>query len=170
MPRPRGGGFVRPVRGPKRKTLWIQSADQGFVAIAGNTNVIHQSFTSSEPETLVRTRGIASIALAGYSADQEQVGAIGFGVVSEQAAVAGAASIPGPFSDADWPGWFVWFPFSFRFESITQAGVLLASVQIPFDSKAMRKVSANERIMVMVETQLDAARVAITFRMLTKLA
>ncbi len=93
------------------------------------------------------------------------------GLVSDQAFAAGAVSIPGPWSDPDWGGWFVWIPWSFRFEFVSGTGIQMpGSVQIPIDSKAMRKVQPNETLVVMLESQSAAVTVAASFRMLVKLA
>jgi len=119
---------------------------------------------------VVRTRGLLSVELTASTADQEAVGAIGFAIVSDQAEAAGAASIPGPWTDQDWDGWFLWQPWAFTFESITQAGVLLFSREWEIDSKAMRKFDSGNTIVVMAESEVAAVRVATPFRMLFKLA
>ena len=160
-------GFVRSV---KRKSNWIESADQSFVAVGGGASVIHQSIVALDGETIVRTRGILLVGPDVFTADTNVIGAIGFAVVSEQAAAAGAASIPGPFSNGAWDGWFHHEFYCYRMEFIDGSGVLSpATVQVPFDSKAMRKTEANDRIVVMVESQASAALVGIYFRMLFKL-
>jgi len=51
----------------------------------------------------------------------------------------------------------------------TDIGRLMAQVNYPFDSKAMRKVDDGDTIVVMVESQVGAFSVAATFRMLFKL-
>ena len=159
------------VRAPKRLSAWIASADQGFVAVAAGASVIEQSNPTLAATTIVRTRGVVSVRPSAYAADAELVGAIGFGVVSDQAFAAGAASVPGPWTDPDWDGWFVWIPYSFNFEFIDATGTLLpGTVQIPLDSKAMRKVNFNETVVVVVESQAAAIQVGVTFRMLVKLA
>ncbi len=96
------------------------------------------------------------------------IGAIGCGIVSDQAFAAGAASIPGPWTDQDWSGWFVWMPWAFRFEFTTDIGRLIGSFTQVIDSKAMRKVQPNETVVWMAESQAAAANVANPFRMLIK--
>jgi len=154
----------------RRKTDWINSADQAYIAIAGNTNVLHQSAVMLDGETIVRTRGIMSSQPSVYSADLNVIGAMGMAVVSEQAAVAGAGSIPGPWTNAAWDGWFVHEYYTWNFEFLSSVGVNTpSSVQQVIDSKAMRKVEAGDRLVVMVESEGDAHLVAVNFRMLFKL-
>jgi len=159
----RGGHSAR------RKSDWVKSADQGFVAVAAGASVMNQSFIPADGETVVRTRGIIAVKVNSTVADANVVGAIGFAVVSEQAAAAGAASIPGPYSNADWDGWFVHEFWSHRFEFIDGTGFGLITQIIDLDSKAMRKLSAGDRVVVMTESQAVAADVSVQFRMLLKL-
>ncbi len=85
--------------GPRRKTLWGQSGEIGEVTIANNTKVLVSRFTSATlepivPFTIVRTRGLISVRSDQAAGTEPQVGAFGIAVVSEDAAVAGAVSIP----------------------------------------------------------------------------
>ena len=164
--------FPRALRGPRRQTNWTKSADQGYVAVGADASVLQQSFagTGGEEVTIVRTRGVLSIVPAVFTADIEIVGAMGMGIVSQQAFVAGAGSIPAPYTDANWEGWFVHQFFSYRFEFITGAGVILIDHKDTIDSKAMRKLKDDDVIVVMVESQAAAMRASYQFRMLFKLA
>ncbi len=172
------GRFVsrRPIaRGKARKTTWIGTADQGYVAIGANANVIHQSLildTSAivPSSTLVRSRGVISIQPNVYSADLDVVGAVGMRFVSDSAFAVGATAIPGPISANFDDAWFVFEPFAFRYDVTTDVGRLLASVQIMYDSKAMRKTADGETLVVMVESQAAAFDIAINGRFLFKLS
>jgi len=156
------------VVGAKRQSDWINSADQGYVVVGANASVLHQSAAAIGNNTIIRTRGLVSVNTTS-EADTEVVGAYGMGIVTAQAFAAGAASIPGPFTDADWDGWFVHGYWSYRLELAGTAGTLLIdSVEMPIDSKAMRKINGSEVLVVMCESQADACRVAINFRMLLK--
>jgi len=137
--------------------------------------VVQQTFSpesaSMNAPTIVRTRGIISIKLTSYAADLDFCGVLGMGIVSDEALAAGAASIPRPFDDADWPGWFVWEPFCSRFEFLDATGTKFpAALSWKFDSKAMRKVRVNETVVVMVESQSGAFETAVFFRQLYKLS
>ncbi len=104
------------------------------------------------------------------TADVLIVGAVGIGIVSAEAFTAGAASIPGPFSQAEWDGWMVWQPIQLTFEHFTSASALLSSVQAVVDSKAMRKVGANEVAVFMAESQAVAFDISVCIWTLIKLA
>ena len=128
------------------------------------------SISFAEPSTIVRTRGMFTIALSTYVADLEIVGAIGMGVVTAEAFLAGVASVPEPYTDADWGGWFMWRSFAHRYEVKGGESSLLASWSIEVDSKAMRKVTTNEVMVVVVESHVGAIRVADCTRNLIKLS
>ena len=164
--RSRGGSLRTTVR---RKSEWVGSADQGFSSIAANTNVLSQSIVTNNGETIVRVRGLISVTPQVLTADIALIGAVGMGLVSEQAAVAGAASVPGPFSENFWDGWFMHEYYGYQWHGASAVGERIASVQIPFDSKAMRKTKAGSRVVVMVESQASAVNISIQFRMLFKL-
>ncbi len=156
----------------KRVSQWVGSADQGGFSVASNTSVIVMSNATLSTTTIVRLRGLFLVRPSDYSADLDMQGALGIGMVSDQAFAAGAASIPGPWTDPDWDGWFVWQPWALRNEFASAVGNQTADsalVQI-LDSKAMRKVKANETLVVMAESQAGAVIVETPFRLLVKLA
>ncbi len=119
---------------------------------------------------MIRTRGMVSIRPTDYSGSLTIAGAFGVGVVSTEAFVAGIASIPEPFSDADWAGWFVWRSFAFRFEFDTAAANLLGSWDFEVDSKAMRKIGPNNTIVTVAESQAGAFSCFSGLRRLIKLS
>ena len=104
------------------------------------------------------------------AADVIMVGAFGLGVVMDRAFAAGVASVPGPFTDASWEGWFVWRSFSNVYEFHTAASALLLSVSQEVDSKGMRKVSADETIVLVAESQSGGFDISMPIRLLLKLS
>ena len=104
--------------GHKRLTEWSALADQGYVAVGTGASTLISSLSFEDLGTIVRFRG--QILLQGSSAaDLNVVGAFGIGLVSVEALAIGITAVPTPFSDADWGGWMVWRPFSFRVEALT---------------------------------------------------
>ena len=93
-------------RGPRRKTVWIGTADQGDTAIASNTSVALSSFAPSDLSilggTVVRVRGNIMVFPTAFGSDLNFSGAYGLALISDEAAAAGAGSIPRPFDDDDW--------------------------------------------------------------------
>jgi len=167
---PRGGAVS-----PRRQTTWIAPADQESVAVVGGTSVIIGSFSPSAffmlKPTIVRTRGECSVRPSSFGADVAISGAFGVGVVSDEAFAAGAASIPRPFDDADWGGWLMWQSFTRRLEFISGIGVIPdANWTWQIDSKAMRKVSDNETVVLMCESQTGDLNIAMHLRILLKLS
>ena len=165
----RGRAVVQ--RGNKRVNAWVASADQGGQSLASNASAIMQSNATLGGTTIVRTRGLLLVRPQGFGADLDMQGALGIGIVSDQAFAAGAGSVPGPWTDADWDGWFVWQPWALRVEFSDATGVLVpANVNWEIDSKAMRKVQFNETVVIVAESQAGAVIIETPFRMLIKLA
>ncbi len=119
--------------------------------LAAGTKTIAAFIVLSNPginETVRRTRGILTISSDQSGATEDQIGAMGMIVVTNAARVAGAASIPGPGTDASDDGWFVWQPFS---QKGLLAGSGVQSLIYEFDSKAMRRVEEGFEVVVMIE-------------------
>ena len=159
-------------RAPRRRSLWVGYADQGFLAVGAGLKVAMSNFTLATLDslTVVRNRGILAVNSTAVAIDQNVVGAYGIGIVTQQAFAAGVASIPGPWTDSDWDGWMVLIPFSFRYDITTDVGRLITTREITIDSKAMRKMEANETLVAMVESQAVAFDVSAPVRTLVKLA
>jgi len=153
-----------------RLTQWIGPANQGFIAVGAGATALISSAPFEEAATLVRTRGQLSIRPEDFVADIDIVGAVGMGIVSAEAFAAGVASIPTPFTDADWGGWFVWRAFSYRYNFASAVGENFPNWTMEIDSKAMRKISPNERIVTIAEAQGAALRVSVPTRLLIKLS
>ncbi len=155
--------------GPRRLTEWSGVVDQAYITVAAGTKVLIQSISFAEQATIIRNRGQFSVKSTQSAADAEIVGAVGFGIVSAEAFAAGVASIPGPLSQAEWGGWMVWRAFHTAFEFVSGVGVLLASKEWEIDSKAMRKVGANEVLVTIAESQAVAFEISVLSRTLIKL-
>ena len=155
---------------PGRLTQWVGPADQAFLAIASTATSILSSILFEEPVTVVRTRGWIGIQPGAFTADVNIVGAVGVGIVTAEAFNAGVASVPSPYLDADWGGWLVWRSFGYRFEKQTTDTDLLVDWGFEVDSKAMRKVQANERLVVVAESQVGAFNIMDGLRTLIKLS
>ena len=144
----RAGGWRPP-------SEWEAVNAVGLTALAASTKAIVASFTVSGPsQTVRRVRGNVFISSDQVLASEFVVGAFGLMVASEDAFTAGAASIPGPFTDAGSDLWLVHRYFAHSFQFISGVGAGLGDsfgVQLDIDSKAMRKVTEEERLVVMIE-------------------
>ncbi len=144
-------GFRGQRRGTRRGSNWARLVNNDFQAVAAGTKVVLASLVLSNPginETIVRTRGTFWVQSDQAAALEEQLGAFGMVVVSDLALAAGAASIPGPVTDANDDGWFVWEPFVTRNVSLTGA---IPGQIYQFDSKAARRVQEGFGIAIIVE-------------------
>jgi len=143
-----------PGGGATRHGSWSSLAPQtSLSALAGSSALLHSTFVPFDGgETLIRTRGLFGWKVDQTSADEDQMGAVGIGVVSAQAASQGFASVPHPDTDAGWNGWLwhSYFASSLEFESAS--GVRFGALHlITIDSKAMRKVGDDYRVVMVVQ-------------------
>jgi len=172
--------FIRSVRttGPRRKTIW-GSTDLPNTALAAGTKVLLASFTAAQlqtvgvPLTVIRERGLLHVESDQSATDELVEGAFGICKVTDVARIAGAASIPGPISDADWDGWYVWQPFLMRYEFASGVGFQAGGAGMTYviDSKAMRKFSSEDSSVIIAEnaSSVHGALVAFQGRTLFKL-
>ncbi len=157
-------------RGARRLTQWIGPADQNYVSVASAGATLVASAPFEEQTTVVRARGQVSVIPAAFTTSLNIVGAFGVAIVSTEAFTAGIASIPEPFSDADWGGWFVWRSFSYRFEFDDATGLNFPRWDFEVDSKAMRRISPNETMVLIAESQTGAFQISAPLRVLVKLS
>ncbi len=152
----RKSGLVLRGGSRRRQTLWLADTDPtGFTLLAAGTAVLQNSLNAAalslRPFTVVRSRGLLSIISDQQTASEEPLGAVGGIVVTDQASAAGVASVPTPSSESssDW----------FFYEYFCSTAVLLSSVgwveptvmNVPIDSKAMRKVDLGEDLIMVLE-------------------
>ena len=172
---PSRGSVVRP-------TKWLSSADQtGVILISAASVLLVSAFTGSQiganmpaGGTIIRTRGTLWVRSDQTVATEDPVGALGMMVIREQARVAGIAAIPTPVTESFDDGWFLHIPWmaGMTFNQLDATGVQLANLwhRYEFDSKAQRKVTAENSIAVVMENShaSHAAEFLLSFRMLVK--
>ncbi len=140
----------------KLNTNWGRTVPTTHTTIAFGAKALIASVALSNVginEVVRRTRGVLGVYSDQSAAMEEQIGALGFIVVTDLAAAAGAASIPGPVTDANDDGWFVWMPFTQQC-AVTVGGSAVNSNppgNWHFDSKAMRRVEEGFVVAIMVE-------------------
>jgi len=152
-----------------RLTQWIGPPNQAFITVPNAGAIILSSVSFEEPLTIMRTRGRVSFVFDSEVADVQITGAIGMAIVSTEAFTAGVASIPEPYNDADWGGWFVWRSFGARYSFDDATGARVINLGFEVDSKAMRKVTPNETLVVIAESQSGAFDIFDGTRNLIKL-
>ena len=147
----RGSRGIRPYR---PASDWTASADiTDYTALAAATAVLDQSFVvdGTDTETILRVRGSASFVSDQTAQTERAFGAYGFCIVSDQAFGIGVTAIPSPMADADSDLWFVHGYWYAPIAVGSSASIANISHTFEFDSKAMRKITADETLVVMVE-------------------
>ena len=90
---------------------WSSHFEAATTSVGPSTKVLLGSFGLSNvniDETALRVVGMLSVASDQTAVSEHIVGALGLIRVSDTALAAGAASIPGPITDAGDDGWFVY--------------------------------------------------------------
>jgi len=149
-------GFSRGRRsGPKREFSWleVESSQVNLTAIGGTIiNTLTTAELARRPFTIVRTYLEVWLESDQAVASEFQLAAIGFAVVSEQAAAAGVASVPTPVTDAASDHWFLHQFLMSQFLLADATGfVEPAGRGYSIDSKAMRKVDDGDQAIIVVE-------------------
>ena len=173
--------FSRPLRqGQRRKTEWVQSADVTSATVIGaGAATLLQSISEAsllaqglQPSTVIRTRGYLFIQSDQDAAAETSFGALSFAVCSEPARAAGVASLLTPLVDEDADQFFVYESWQ-AFSGGPSTGALFSQPTsvVQIDSKAQRKVSQGDAIVVVMEIGHSAhgAQMVLKFRMLFKL-
>ena len=172
---------VRPERGARRETSWDSGPETGTnggeqqVTAAGTTVWTTAVVPVVEGATVVRTRGYVELRMVSIGTVGDGFnGALGLILVSNQAAAAGAAAIPRPFTDMNNEGWFWHQLFSLHPESTTVEQNASMSLVFEIDSKAMRKFPVGLTMVGVIEAanEVGAASMAMygTTRVLVKLS
>jgi len=176
-------GVVRgrlPARGHRAPTSWARAVPVTGTTIALSTKALVASVVLSNPgigETVRRCRGTLRISSDQAAQFEEISGAMGAIVVNDVAFALGVTGIPGPVTEANDDGWFVWLPFqqvSVGTQGTSPATVFSshASLSYEWDSKAMRKVAEGFSVAFMVENASDThgLDVELAFSILSSLS
>ncbi len=156
----------------RRSTAWTGSITLTAVqALAAASVVLDQVFVPTVAEqTITRVRGLLSVQSDQLAAGEDAFGAFGMAVVEEPAATAGVASLPHPMDDSSSEAWFVWQPFSTTFVFGSAVGFdAQGGNQYVIDSKAMRKINNEQRVVILLQNSSSAFGMAywFTFRLLS---
>ena len=154
-------------RGQRRRTAgtWSRTID-ALTTVPGASKVLLNTLVLSNEgigETVRRTRGYIHVKSDQEATSEQPIGAFGMVVANDLALAAGAASIPGPATDLDDDGWFVWEPITTDFAFRSAVGFESAAGRLfNYDSRAMRKVEPGFGLAIMVEISTAAAAIVQT--------
>jgi len=137
--------------GRRMTKAWLGMAQARVTVAATNTFVI-TFFDFVESLTILRMIGEYVI---GPSSAVLPVGdaafvAIGIGVISTDARVAGAASFPDPAEEASYP-WLYLMDHGFFMDDGLNDRAVNSAVRVPYDVKSMRKVKATQSLVVIAQ-------------------
>jgi len=154
MPRSRGRYPAR--TGSRRRTGWEEGpgTQTPFSVSASGSQILGNGQTFLlDGITVVRLRGFIELNLAGAAsaAGNGFNGAIGIGVVTDAAFAVGITAVPTPITEIAWEGWMFHQFFSLHVGDATAQDRSPNVLRFDFDSKAMRKVGADETIMAVIE-------------------
>ncbi len=152
----------------RASTDWVRIGNAAPTTVAALSKVLLAFVTPNLPNVTVRrTRGRIVVLSDQTATVESQLGAVGFVKVNDLALAAGAASIPGPVTDENDEGWYVWEPIiavSAFTAGGSAGGQWAAGAAFEFDSKAMRKMPLGYNTAVMVENAHATDPFEIYFR------
>jgi len=173
----RKSGFVRRHGRMVRETLWAPIPLEVNTLNTGGDAILIYGATAAEdalrPYTVVRTHLYLSIVSDQLAALEEQICAIGFCIVSDQASAIGVAAVPTPITDLGSDAWYLHQIISSTFVVGDATGFQDGgNKDMNVDSKAMRKVEDGFDNVVTIEslvTVSEGVRVTTGGRQLLKL-
>ncbi len=171
MPYIRRTSFPRNARSRPNRS-WAISNNATFVGVGTASKLLLATLTPTNAgidETIMRTVGMLAVATDQLAATENQIGAFGMIIVTDRAAAAGVASIPGPVTDGGDDGWFVYQPIvqQFGFGSAVGFDASLGQ-RYMVDSKAKRVLQNGEVVALVVEniSAVHAFEIAFMLRIL----
>jgi len=159
---------------PRRATQWIGLSFATTTLAASATAALVSSLNAAalalRPFTIVRTRGVWLVESDQTAATENFVGSLGMAVVSDEASAVGVTAVPTPATELDSDLFFLHQSWIGRFSLIGTDVTRNATMQ-PFDSKAMRKVNADQDLVITAEAGIGGNGCIVNFvgRMLIKL-
>ncbi len=160
----------------RRETLWAPIAPLNTTITGGGSSLIYTAGATEDalrPYTVVRTHLYLSIHSDQQVASENQIIAIGFAVVSDQASAIGVTAVPTPVTDLDSDAWYLHQFISGVFTLATAVGINgPGNSSTNVDSKAMRRVEDGFDNIVTIEavtTLSDGVNVVTAGRQLLKL-
>ena len=160
----RGRRFTGRRGGPGPNYSWARLVDDEN-PITGKTFLASLT-TGVDLDLTIRRNIIDGLIKSDQQAASENYGgAFGVIVVSTRAATVGVTAIPGPVTDQD-ANWMLWGSFFGTFFFATAVGFdTNAGSLFHFDSKAMRTMSEDETLAIMVEPSASSAGFTLTYGM-----
>ncbi len=142
----------------------------GRQTVAANTKVLLTTLVPTVlglGETIIRNIGWVHVTSDQAAATEYAGGALGAIVVTDIAAAAGVASIPGPTTNKDDDGWFLWVPTVSQFTFQSAIGFQSDGGNIfQFDSRGSRRMQEGYNVAFVFENE-SAVGVTVAFAVST---
>ena len=149
---------------PRPKLNWNRVTDNNFTTLALSTKLVTTLLIPgiNERLTVLRMRGVLSIVSDQSAATENQVGAFGAVVITDQASTIGATAIPGPVTDGNADNWPLFLAFQ-------QTQIAAVSNQWMIDTKGKRKIPNGTQLAFVIEnaSSVFGLRFALALSILT---
>ena len=141
---------------PRRRKGWEEGPGQVGVQTQLTSSTIDLLDSGAQlvvdGTTLLRLRGTYSAFLSTGSSLAGFSGAFAIGITDVPAFSIGSTAVQTPITNADWDGWLFWQAFDLKQPTSTfDSAAPNASMVMPVDTKAMRKLKQDDVIYACVE-------------------
>ena len=140
-------------RGMRQRKHWHLLGDVTFNFTANATAILGSfSAAGNEPYTVLRLIGelVCVAGAAGVTAADKAVIAVGVGIVTSDALAVGASAMPDPGGEPDFD-WLWWYQAQMMYPVAAQVGGAGEQARIRIESKAMRKVSPRQSVVLLAQ-------------------
>ena len=163
----------RPTRSRPNRS-WGGVATPAFVTIPAASKVLIGGFLANNAgidETIMRVVGKMAVKTDQDAGTEFQIGALGMMVVTDAALAVGITAIPGPVTDINDDGWFLYVPIVQAIQVASSIGLdAQAGVGYDFNSRGRRIVELGSNVVIVVENihATQGFLVAIVMRLLSQ--
>ena len=143
---------VRHLRGQRRETDWFGFDFDATSQTGGGASILlslNAAALAMRPFTVIRTHVELLVVSDQAAAIEVQAGAYGVAIVSDQANAIGVTAVPTPVTDISSDLWLVHQVFFADESNLTDR--TKGGARYSIDSKAMRKVNADQDLVVVAE-------------------
>ncbi len=134
----------------RRESLWVDIAfgNTAFSAMGGTILfTLNAAALALRPFTFVRWRAVLQVRSDQTASSEDQLGAYGIAVVSDEAVAVGVTAVPTPVTEMNSDLWFVHQIFMHSIQVSSAVGILSPAGSVyQVDSKAMRKVEDGQDV------------------------
>ena len=148
------------VRTSRRRTDWSSIVPETtFTGLAAATAILDSTITATLPTTLIRSVGQLTVTSDQQAVGENPFGAVGLCVVSDQSVAIGVTALPTPYTDPESDLWLFHQFWSASMIFASAVGIHKIDQQYKLESKAMRKMSEDQTLCLIIEngSAADAA-------------